>query len=341
MLPDGLQNLLAQFDGLEEEFQPTTPPPVELYDVANRIMEYIEATHESNVESSRHGNKTLLGPVSVTPQEANEALVLSATRGHKKYVETLMSMMYTIGLEIYPATVKSVVNSFTGHGLYQFASEVFHKALSYDIAIDEATWSALVKLQAQQNDIEGALLTMERLKRAGVQPHDEMYESILQALVESKRNVEAAEWWLTMKSEGVTKSVDAYNTMLQHSIQTFNPERAFWYIEEMKSSLRNLQPNVTTFARLFRSCGEAPMWVNGFHDILFDAMAVMEGSELVPNTEVYDNIIYAFGKAGDVTAAEYYFWEMRAKGIEQTASTYNNLFFALARCDTGVGVCVC
>ncbi|CAE7474364.1 unnamed protein product, partial [Symbiodinium microadriaticum] len=172
--------------------------------------------------------------------------------------------------------------------------------------------------------------TMERLKKAGVCPADAMYEDVLQALVDAKRNDEAAQYWLEMKGEGVTKSVDGYNAMLQHSIQTFNPERAFWYIEEMKGSLRNLQPNLDSFVKLFRSCGEAPMWVNGFHDIIFDAMAIMEGAELVANTEVYDSIIYSFGKAGDAAAAEYYFWEMRQKGIGQTAATYNNLFYALA-----------
>jgi pentatricopeptide repeat protein len=50
-------------------------------------------------------------------------------------------------------------------------------------------------------------------------------------------------------------------------------------------------------------------------DILFDAMAAMEGAELPPTTEIYNTIIYAFGRAGDAAAAEYYFWEMREKGL--------------------------
>jgi pentatricopeptide repeat protein len=59
---------------------------------------------------------------------------------------------------------------------------------------------------------------------------------------------------------------------------------------------------------------QAPHWVDGYHDIIFDAMARMEGAELKPTTEIYSAIIYAFGRGGDTVAAEFYFWEMKRKG---------------------------
>jgi pentatricopeptide repeat protein len=327
MLPDGLQSLLEEFDGMSAEEQPDSPPPLELYDVANRILEHIEARQES----VGGANDKALEMLAVSAEEANEALVIGASRGNKKYVQSLMTMMDTVNLPIFPGTVKSIVNSFAEFGLYEFASELFHTAVEMDVELDEKAWSSLVHVQALQGDIAGARETMERLKRAGVRPADEMYISVLNALVTHKHNDEAMQHWLDMKCEGVTLNVEAYNTMLQHSIQTYNPERAFWYLEEMKGSLRNLTPSLQSYAKLFRSLAEAPMWVNGFHDIIFDAMAIVEGAEVVANTEMYDSIIFAFGKAGDAAAAEYYFWEMREKGIEQTVTTYNNLFSALAR----------
>lgn len=57
----------------------------------------------------------------------------------------------------------------------------------------------------------------------------------------------------------------------------------------------------------------------------------MEGAEIVPNTEIYNNIIYAFGNVGDSQAAEFYFWEMRRKGIPVDVTTYNYMFDALAK----------
>jgi pentatricopeptide repeat protein len=46
--------------------------------------------------------------------------------------------------------------------------------------------------------------------------------------------------------------------------------------------------------------------------------------------EIYNSIIYAYGRAGNCQAAEFYFWEMRRKGLKQSSMTYNNLFFALS-----------
>ena len=59
---------------------------------------------------------------------------------------------------------------------------------------------------------------------------------------------------------------------------------------------------------------KAPQWVDGYHDIIFDAMCKMEGAELRPNEKIYNCIIYAFARGGDAVAAEYYFWEMKRKG---------------------------
>ena len=54
--------------------------------------------------------------------------------------------------------------------------------------------------------------------------------------------------------------------------------------------------------------------MDGYHDIIFDAMAKMEGAELKPNVPIYNAIIYAFSRGGDTVAAEFYFWEMKRKG---------------------------
>lgn len=36
-----------------------------------------------------------------------------------------------------------------------------------------------------------------------------------------------------------------------------------------------------------------------------------------PTKKIYDAIIYAFSRCGDTVAAEYYFWEMKRKGMEE------------------------
>ena len=44
-------------------------------------------------------------------------------------------------------------------------------------------------------------------------------------------------------------------------------------------------------------------------------MAMMEGAELTPDARIYNAIIYAFSRGGDTVAAEFYFWEMKRKGM--------------------------
>jgi pentatricopeptide repeat protein len=152
---------------------------------------------------------------------------------------------------------------------------------------------------------------------------------VLQDLVDSNKNDEAFDFWMRIKEDGVVVDVSAYEVMMQQCTQTYQVERAFNYLDEMRGS--KIDPSVTIFEELFKCCGSAPHWVNGYQDTIFDAMALMEGAELLPSQKIYDNIIQSFGQAGDAASAEFYFWEMRQKGIQQGASTYKNLFGALAR----------
>ena len=56
---------------------------------------------------------------------------------------------------------------------------------------------------------------------------------------------------------------------------------------------------------------EAPHWEKGFEDTIFDAIALLEGSELEADANTYNEIIYAFARSRDAQAAEFYFWEMQ------------------------------
>ncbi len=107
------------------------------------------------------------------------------------------------------------------------------------------------------------------------------------------------------------------------------PERAFFLYDEMKV-LGNV-PNEDLFAHLISACGTAPVWVSGYQDTIFDAMALMEGAELLPTRRIYNAVIKAFGKANDPVAAEFYFWEMSRKGILPDEHSYEALLDALGR----------
>jgi pentatricopeptide repeat protein len=72
-----------------------------------------------------------------------------------------------------------------------------------------------------------------------------------------------------------------------------------------------------------------PYW-----DTIFDAIAAMESYEYKPSARLYNEIILAFSSAGDGVAAEYYYWEMKRKGIQPDSFTYRYVLEAYAKAQT-------
>jgi len=185
---------------------------------------------------------------------------------------------------------------------------------------------------AYMKDVTNAIATIDRLKALGVPLTTGMFNSVLYVLVKDGHNDEALNWWLRMHREpGIQLNEDSFVHMIKHATQTRNAEKAFWYMDEMKASLVNVKPTLRIFNKLLRACAEAPVWVRGFEDTVFEAMAMMEGAEIEPNILTYQYIIYAFGRAGDSRAAEYYFWEMRSKGLTPNLTCYNVLLQAYGK----------
>jgi len=181
-------------------------------------------------------------------------------------------------------------------------------------------------------DVTSAIATIDRLKALGAPLTTGMFNSVLYVLVKDGHNDEALNWWLRMHREpGIVLNEDSFVHMIKHATQTRNAEKAFWYLDEMKASLVNVKPTLRVFNKLLRACAEAPVWVRGFEDTVFEAMAMMEGAEIEPNVLTYQYIMYAFGRAGDSRAAEYYFWEMKSKGLAPNLACYNVLLQAYGK----------
>lgn len=235
-----------------------------------------------------------------------------------------------LGIPVENSTLSSVLTHFSRLEQHEDVELFFDRALACDVTPDEGSWSAYIEARARGPGGHcSALEVLERVQRLGLTPNAGAYTAVLQDMVDEKKHDEAFEFWMRMKEDGVRAGVEGYEAMLQQCVQTYQVERAFNYLDEMRGS--NVELTAGIFERLFDCCGSAPHWVNGYQDIIFDAMALMEGAELVPTPGVYNSVIRSFGRAGDAAAAEFYFWEMREKGVEQSAATYQALFEAFAR----------
>ena len=183
---------------------------------------------------------------------------------------------------------------------------------------------------AHYKDVTEAIATIDRLKALGVPLTIHMFNSVLSILIKDGHHDESLNWWLRMHREpGLKLNEDSFAYMLKHATATRNHERAFWYMDEMKAV--DIKPTLRIYNKLLRACAEAPVWVRGFEDTIFEAMAMMEGAEIEPNILSYQHIITAFGRAGDSRAAEYYFWEMKSKGLKPNLTCTNALLQAFGK----------
>ena len=265
----------------------------------------------------------------VTPLEANRALAMLVEQGETEAAKEMLQLMASAQLAPQCVSFTHAMSMLSRDGYHEKAVGMFERMVVLGVEPDTYAWTALVQATACAGKLDEARSHVERLSQLGLATVP-MYNVILHALVQSRRRDEVEAMWERMHLEpGLQLSLQSFTIMLRHCAHTRETERAFFYMDELRGL--GHQPDVVAFTALLRACAGAPHWVNGYQDTIFEAMAQMEGAELIPTTETYNAIIYAFGKAGDCAAAEYYWWEMRSKGLSPTRVTYNALFDAYAK----------
>ena len=262
------------------------------------------------------------------PVAINRALVAYAKQNQLDKAMSMKELMKESNIQLNEFSYTGLIASATRLEKYDLADKLFDEMMHSGIEPNVYTWTAIINNKARSGRPEEAVRLIDQLIKIGVKVTSPMFNCVLKAYIDSRRCNEANEIWLRMHDEGVQFTVEDFSLMMKWCTLTRSAERALFYIDEMRSM--DLQPDTYVFAGLFRACAEAPHWVKGYEDFITDAMCVMEGCEIAPTSEIYNNIIHAFAKAGNPVAAEFYFWEMRRKGLEQTTLTYNNLLCAFA-----------
>ena len=222
--------------------------------------------------------------------------------------------------------------------------KLFSELIGSGVNPSTETWAYLVEAQANpkgdyfkilENGTDTAIATIDRLRDIGVPLNTGMFNSVLSSYIVKKENDEVFDWWMKFHEEpDLSLDNQSFHLMLKFYEFTREAERALWLLDEMKSM--KLIPTIETFNQVIRTCAYAPMWADGFEDIIDDVLKMVEGAEIAPNVETYNCLIHAFGQAGDSRAAEFYFWEMKTKKIEPTTRTYNMLLRAYSK-SQGVG----
>jgi pentatricopeptide repeat protein len=228
--------------------------------------------------------------------------------------------------------VYNLSNKHRNYNNGERAAEFFGKMLEIGVIPTSESWALLIEAQAlMATSVDNAAKdTIERLREMGVPLTIRMFNAVLNCHIRLQQNDEAERWWLKMHEEpDLDLNEESFLIILRLMEYKREAERAMWLIDEMRTT--GIKPSLDTYNRLIRTCAFAPMWINGFEDTLDDVLKMIEGSELVPNEDTYNQLIFAYGEAGDARAAEFYFWEMSNKNIQPSTETYNQLLIAYGK----------
>lgn len=254
-------------------------------------------------------------------------------------VERFCHHMQVLDIPLDIPTAVVVMRMLTFKHKYHQAVKVFNNVLTATMDDDPimisqsmvSLWSAKLENTARSGDIKAAVDELDRLQQWAKSTDAMLYNPILRAMYEQKQYEEGDEFWLRMHVDGITFTADSFVTAIQSRAIRGEVERAFFLYRELRAKSEKIQPTTEVFTALLDASGRAPYWVNGYEDTVYDAIDLIEGAEFKPNTEIYNAIIAAFANCGDSLTAEYYFWEMRRKGIQQDEQTYIKLLSAYAK----------
>ena len=292
------------------------------YDVMKQLAGHVAATST--------GNKELI-VLTIDQSAANKALLAIAANGDIQSSESMLELIARSGLGINNTSVVAVMKLLNKSGSYEKSINIFDElGTKYNMPHPNSfVWACLLDAHASNKNVDEALKLLAHVEKSGLVLNADMHNPILQGLMQQGRHDEVFDLWVNMKWKGVVANKESYDIMIEQCEHQGRPERAFFLLDEMKTV--SVEPDPVTFSRLFRACATAPHWVNGYQDIIFDAMCAMEGRELMPTVEVYNSVIFAFARAGDAIAAEFYLREMYQKELVPDVTSYNYVFTAFAK----------
>ncbi len=276
------------------------------------------------------------GITSVTYDDVQILLGVLSKQNNQKLLNETMKKMESKKIPVSNETLCTLMMHNSNRKNYKEAQkyvDIIMKKENISTEIALKAWDIMIKNNCGEGtnaSIKQAIAIIDRLKSIGSVITTEMFNSVLKAYIENGFYDDANEFWLRMHEEvNLSLNVNSFLPMFKLCSKKGEAERALLYFHELEN--QGLTADTRVFASLFRAVSTAPMWVNGYEKILFEVMLLMEGRELVPTTEIYNAIIYGFGRAGDSSAAEFYFWEMKNKGIKPDEYTYSSLLYALSQ----------
>ena len=228
------------------------------------------------------------------------------------------------GVRAYTALVQGLARA----GRVSDADEVIRRMARDGVKPNAYTYSTLIDGLVRGAQLGLAETALAEMRRAKIKPTVVTYNSLLKGLVRSMSDEErqqedvlhrARGIFADMRADGLTPDLVSYNTLVDACIDAHAPNEAWNVLREISDS--GLKPDVVTYTTLlkyFAQVGDdsATRWV----------VKEMDADQnVVQDVGVYNCLISAYAKRGDMSRALETLETMQEKRIKPIVSTYGAL----------------
>jgi len=242
--------------------------------------------------------------------------------------------MLDCGVETDSLVLNSVLSTCVGAGQLQIAETLVNESVQMceegqTLLADIVSFNILSKGYAQKGDFDGALKTLRASERAGLQPNDISYNTVIDAAVRSKRLDEAWGLVLEMGEKGIEADKYTCSILIKglHNIGQ-GPAReahlntALEYLKRLGVSESSRLHEVVSFC-LMESC----LHMKDLSRTL-EVFRHIQQQKVKVSVVTYGNVMKALGQAGRLREC-FELWEgLKHTDLEPTAILYGILLDA-------------
>jgi len=220
----------------------------------------------------------------------------------------------------------------------KMAEQMFQLMNEENIQPDRVCYTALIDACAQLGNVERAKFWLHKMVNAGVQPNDHTYNALINAYAQhgrktrNRKYVKEAEQFLEeMQEKGIVPDALSFKMLINTSAQVGDVDRAEKWFNRMKGS--NIEPDIHAYGHLINAFAKNAVQSRSELPIKKAGMIILEMRDngMKPNIVMFNTIVDAVAKIGNITLAARWVKAMESVGVEPDERTFNSLFIASAK----------